>query len=439
MPTPHQKAHVSRKTRWESLLDGGIKEIRILMDRLAKDGGDFLDGEPKELLHELYYLGNFQGAPVYGFSAGSKFFLIDAPGGTGLLAWVQSQLRQLGTKTAVPTAILLSSCNPEATAGLKELLTQTHSSVVAGSAGLEAIRGMCPPGTTLIAAEDLPARGWFPVRVVALRGRGLAPVAYSVTLNSKNVLFSGRIPIQSKTVMEQALVTEISRSRAAAIDYLIAVNQLSSLKPDLWLPAAIADDQNANIYDGEWQNIVNFNYRVGFHCARGRGLLPPSSAVARAAGDPMDDNCLRLAREFTGSTRETASLRGIDEVLGVRGRVGLAVFRAELDSLGESPDSAGELLRRIGSLELYEGCFAEAAASLRKSLESTSASSLSASDQGDVTALLALAAIKQCGLERANAFIQGVAQAPPLKSPEAETQTARSRRSAHSVSRDRAR
>ena len=292
---------------------------------------------------------------------------------------------------------------------------------MAGSAGLEAIRGMCPPGTTLIAAEDLPARGWFPVRVVALRGRGLAPVAYSVTLNSKNVLFSGRIPIQSKTVMEQALVTEISRSRAAAIDYLIAVNQLSSLKPDLWLPAAIADDQNANIYDGEWQNIVNFNYRVGFHCARERGLLPPSSAVARAAGDPMDDNCLRLAREFTGSTRETASLRGIDEVLGVRGRVGLAVFRAELDSLGESPDSAGELLRRIGSLELYEGCFAEAAASLRKSLESTSASSLSASDQGDVTALLALAAIKQCGLERANAFIQGVAQAPPLKSPEAET------------------
>ena len=79
--------------RWESLLDGGIKEIRILMDRLAKDGGDFLDGEPKELLHELYYLGNFQGAPVYGFSAGSKFFLIDAPGGTGLLAWVQSQLQ----------------------------------------------------------------------------------------------------------------------------------------------------------------------------------------------------------------------------------------------------------------------------------------------------------------------------------------------------------
>ncbi len=407
--------------RWESLLDGGINEMQSLIDRLAKDGSDFLDGEPKELLHELYYLGNFGQAPVYGFSAGSKFFLIDAPGGPGLFEWVQSRLKQLGAKEALPTAVLLSSCGREATAGLKDMLTQTHASVVAGSAGLAVIRGMCPAGTNLIAAENLPALRWFPVRVIALRGRGPAPIAYSVTLNGKNVLISGRIPIQSKAAMEQALVADISRSLAAAIDYLIAVNQLSSVKPDLWLPAAIADDQNANIYDSEWENIVDFNYRVGFHCARERGLLAPRGAVAHAGDGPMDDNCLRLAREFTGSNEQTMSLRGLNEALGVRGRVGLAVFRAELGSLGGSSDRAGELLRQIGSLELNEGRFVEATDSLLKSLESTWAPSVSGSNRAELTALLGLAAIRACGLERANAVLQGATESPSLKSPEAES------------------
>ena len=75
--------------RWETMLDGGINDLRILIDRFAADGRNFLDGEPKEILHELYYLGEFHGASVYGFSAGSKFFLVDAPGGPGLLAWVR--------------------------------------------------------------------------------------------------------------------------------------------------------------------------------------------------------------------------------------------------------------------------------------------------------------------------------------------------------------
>ena len=413
--------------RWESLLDAGINEMRVLMDRLAKDGSNFLGDEPKQLLPGLYYLGNFQGASIYGFSAASKFFLIDAPGGPGLLPWVRSRLKQLGAAVAEPSAVLLTSCGAESTAGLKELLTQAHSTVVARSAGLNAIRGSCPPGTTLLAAEELPARGWFPARVVPLRGRGLAPVAYSVTLNGKTVLFSGRIPVQSKTEIERALVAEISRSRLTAIDYLIAVNQLSAVKPDLWLPAASADDQNANIYDAEWETLIHFNYRVGLHCARGLGLLATKGAPSSAAEGPMDDDCLRLAREFTGEMVETGSLQSLHEVLGLRGRVGSAVLRAELDSLRERPSSqgdsserAGELLRQIGLLELYEGRFAEAAVSLRGSSESTSALNFSASDRSDLTALMAIAALRQCGFDNANAVLESVGETTPHKKPSAE-------------------
>ncbi len=392
--------------RWESLLDGGINDMRVLMARFAADGRDFLDGEPKQLLPELYYLGEFQGASVYGFRAGSRFFLIDAPGGAGLLAWVRVRLKQLGAPAADPTAVLLTSCGGESIAGLKDVLTQARASVVAGSAGLEVIREACPPGTVLIAAEDLPEKGWFEGRVVPLCGRGVAPVAYAVSLGGKSALFSGRIPIQSRTELGQALTREISSSRGTAIDYLVAVNQLGTLKPDLWLPASSADSQNANLYDADWKNLIDFNYRIGFHSARGLGLLAPRGAASSAARGPMDDESVRLAREFTGSAVEAASLRSLHDVVGARGRVGLAVLRAELDSLSARPDWTGErlelggaLLRWIGLLELYEGRPAEAAVAFRRSIESGASASFAASDRAQLAPLLGIAAIRQAGLE----------------------------------------
>ncbi len=326
------------KERWESLLDGGINDMRILIDRFKADGRDFLDGEPKELLHELYYLGEFQGAAVYGFSAGSKFFLIDAPGGPGLLAWVRARLAQLGAPVADPVAVLLTSCGGQAIAGLKDVILQSGASVVASDAGLEVIRRECGPGTVIIAAEDLPEKGWFPVRVMPLRGRGVAPVAYAVSLHGKTALFSGRIPIQSKIDREQVLIREISSSRAVAIDYLIAVNQLGALVPDLWLPASSADGQNANLYDADWKNLIDFNYRIGFYAARGLGLLAPRGTPSSAARGPLDDDSVLLAKEFTGSSVEAAPLRGLRAGWAARARRagGLAGRGGQLAPRGSS-------------------------------------------------------------------------------------------------------
>ena len=50
---------------------------------IEADGADFLDGNPKMLLPDLYYLGDRGGSAVYGFFAGPRFFLVDAPGGPG--------------------------------------------------------------------------------------------------------------------------------------------------------------------------------------------------------------------------------------------------------------------------------------------------------------------------------------------------------------------
>ena len=76
----------------------------------------------------------------------------------------------------------------------------------------------------------------------------------------------------------------------------------------------------------------------------------------------MDDECLSVAKEFTGSAVDPTSLHGLHELIGVRGRVGLAVLRAELDDLdvrprspGEGPERTGELLRRSACSRCSKG------------------------------------------------------------------------------------
>jgi len=249
--------------RWGELLDQGIRDMETLLARFEADGANFLDGNSKRLLPDLYYLGDFKSAAVYGFFASSKFFLVDAPGGPGLKKFVKARLDQLGLKPAEPTAILLTSCGAEATAGLKELVEKGPAQVVASSSGLQSIRESCPDGTVILPTEELPNRGWFQVTPVPLRGRGLGPTAYLLSWAGKTVLFSGRIPIRVKAETWAELFSDISKSKEATADFLISVNRLGELKPDLWLPAVATDSRNANLYDREWEDIIADNYRAG--------------------------------------------------------------------------------------------------------------------------------------------------------------------------------
>lgn len=260
--------------RWEAILDRGIAEMRTLAARYETDGADFLDGEPKQLVPDLFYLGDFHDAAVYGFIASSKLFLVDAPGGPGLLPFVQSRLLKLGRKPDRPAAVLLTSCDPPSMAGLADLVRTCHPAVVAPSTELDHVMKACPPGTVLLPAEKLADQAWFEVSFLPIRGTGLASAAYRLRWAGKVVLFSGRIPLALKDHGEAELDREVAESRADALDYLASIHRLSAPRPDLWLPRFPVDGRNANLYDDDWQAILNINYRAG-----NRGLK-------RAGGEP---------------------------------------------------------------------------------------------------------------------------------------------------------
>ncbi len=88
-------------------------------------------------------------------------------------------------------------------------------------------------------------------------------MAYSLPWAGKTILFSGRIPIRVKEETRRELLSEISESRDAAAHYLASINQLAKYKPDLWLPAVVTDGRNANLYEHNWENILDENSVAG--------------------------------------------------------------------------------------------------------------------------------------------------------------------------------
>jgi glyoxylase-like metal-dependent hydrolase (beta-lactamase superfamily II) len=245
--------------RWQSLLGKGIDDLEQVLSRHEADGADFLDGAPKQLLTDLYYLGEFGDSAVYGFFASAKFFLVDAPGGHGLVDFLSTRLRRLGREPAWPTAVLLTSCDKTVGGGLKELVEKCGSQVVASSEGIESLKKSLPRGTTFIVAEDLPGKAWFPVVSIPLRGRGLGLTAYELDWNRKKVLFSGRIPLVITQETGQGLIRELTSPGGEIEGYSASVFELRDRKPDVWLPASPIHEQNANLYDRDWPRMIEDN------------------------------------------------------------------------------------------------------------------------------------------------------------------------------------
>ena len=255
--------------RWEEMLDEGIRDMETLRARYDADGRDFLDGEPKELLPGLYYLGDYRKVAIYAFVKPSRFLLVDAPGGPGLLDFVKAGLRRLGLELRAPDAVLLTGSDPAETAGLGELVEQCHPRVFAPASGLDRVKQACPPGTTVLAADDLTRQDWFPSTPITLRGRGSSPVAYEVTWAGKSVLLSGRMIARMNQDMGVALFEDFGNARGNPGDYLGSLELFKGRKPDLWLPAFPSDGQNANLYDHQWvrdlddiRNMVERNSRA---------------------------------------------------------------------------------------------------------------------------------------------------------------------------------
>jgi glyoxylase-like metal-dependent hydrolase (beta-lactamase superfamily II) len=253
-PSPHLSPG-----QWQGLLDQGIAEMERLSARYEADGANFLDGLPKELLPGLYYLGDFGSSTVYCLNTPRGLFLVDAPGDPLLTAFLANRFKKLGWEGRKPTAVLLTSAGAEATAGLAELVRDTGCQVVAARAAIEEVRRLCPGGVQVVPAEDLGERGWFDVRTILLGGRGLAPVAYEVRWAGKTVLFSGRIPVRLGETTAPQLLSDLAGPGGRADQYVSALDRLGQLRPALWLPAVPVHGQNANLYDDDWQKVLDAN------------------------------------------------------------------------------------------------------------------------------------------------------------------------------------
>jgi glyoxylase-like metal-dependent hydrolase (beta-lactamase superfamily II) len=254
-PTP-QSARMPQE-RWELLLQRAIDKLKTVLARRARDGVAFLDGVPKELLPGLRYWGEFGGRAVYAvITPARQLFLFDAPGGAGLTEFVRAKVAETGLPPTKPTAVLLTSCAPEAVAGLADLVAATRCAVIAPSDGVDAIRKICPDGADVRPAESPSMAGWFPLDVMPIQGRNEPAAAYVLRWANQTVVVSGRTP----TLLTNDTLSDLRRAVAEpsgdAAEYLRTLDELAKLSPDLWLPAVPINEQNVRTYDGDWSSVI---------------------------------------------------------------------------------------------------------------------------------------------------------------------------------------
>jgi glyoxylase-like metal-dependent hydrolase (beta-lactamase superfamily II) len=256
-----QSPHLSAD-HWNALLKQGIEEMARLNSRYETDGASFLDGLPKELRPGLHYLGAFGHWSVYALDTPKGLFLFDAPGGPGLVDFLSKRFERLGWQDRKLTAVLPTSADEEAIAGLPALVEHTGCAVVASRAGMEDFRRRCPAGTRVLTEEELEQSGWFDVKAIPLQGHGKAPVAYEVQWAGRTILVSGRIPVKLDWPTGQQLLSDLTGPNGKVDDYWKSLRRLADVKPNLWLPAVPLHGQNANLYDDDWEKVLAQNRQL---------------------------------------------------------------------------------------------------------------------------------------------------------------------------------
>jgi metallo-beta-lactamase class B len=246
--------------QWRSMLENLIGETQEVAHHYQTDGANFLDGIPKRILPGLYYLGDYRQSALYCLiSSASKLFLFDAPGGPDLVDVLQSRLHDLGLPETMPVAVLLTSCDPGATAGLGTLVEKTRCKVVVSKAGFPAVKKVCPAGTVILSEEELQGNDWFPVEAVPLQGRGLTAMAYQIQWQGKKVLISGRMPTKMGPQVREEMAKALSEPGGNARQYQESLDKLAGWNPDIWLPSVPINGQNANLYGNDWANTITQN------------------------------------------------------------------------------------------------------------------------------------------------------------------------------------
>ncbi len=245
---------------WNTMLNMGIQEMEQLISRFEVDGADFLDGQPKQLVPGICYFGDFHGTTVYGLYSGSAFAIINAPGGAGLLEFLEQQQKILNLPLTKPTAVLLTACSEREVSGLKKLVEDTQASVYAAEADMDLIRSQCPSGTVVRSTKDLDTSQWPGVTPVELVRSNTTWIAYILQVSGKTILISSTIPTGGNRKIIGELISRSEISSLMPSDFANALRRLLQIKPDLWLPSVSLNGQNADLYDQEWKNILGKDY-----------------------------------------------------------------------------------------------------------------------------------------------------------------------------------
>ena len=249
--------------QWRAMLDTGIKEMELLVERFAADGRDFLDGKPIQLLDDLFYLGDFSSSAVYVLKDRNRLIVFDPPAGAGFLEFLEKRLGLLKQPLDRVDAVVLTSCDPEHSGGLPRLIQKYDPVVFASQQGLPRLRQQLPRNTKFKAAETSGDGSEWPFRAIAVTGRGVAPVAYTFQRNDKRVLISGRFPakLDSRGQVREFL-RDLGAPEGDAAAYLDSLDILEPLQPDIWLPTSPVNGQNANLYDDGWRDVIERNRKA---------------------------------------------------------------------------------------------------------------------------------------------------------------------------------
>lgn len=258
-PDPHFHG-----AEWTALVDRGVAELEKLSQRYARDGADFLDGSPKQILDGLYYLGDFEGHAAYAVVRGDSALLFDAARGPDAVQRLAVAWQRLGVSAPAISAVVLTSSEAENVTGLKSVVEAAGCRVIGPAEGLEAIAMVCP-GATVVTAEELPALGWGGLLALPIAGVAQPQAAYRFRHGDAAVLVSGTMPIDADA-NEFAKLGRQSPPRDWDAQLLAgSLERLGEIKPDIWLSAAPWCGRNANLYDRAWANTLTWNQQLLRH------------------------------------------------------------------------------------------------------------------------------------------------------------------------------
>lgn len=244
---------------WEELLQRGIRECLTITSRFESDGADFLADDPFEIEDGIAYLGRFDDHPIYMVFVAGAVVLFDAPAGDGLMEFIRSRLERLGRALPAQRFVLLTASDGRGTGGLAGLVAESGFVPVAPRAGIDSWQRRLPPATAVLPAEDWNWPDGSAVRVHPLPGLDRTAVAYEFISARKKVLVSGRVPVVPMERAMHRIFRDLGEPGGNATTLAAALNDLRKVRPDIWLPATIVNDQNANLYDDEWEKLIDRN------------------------------------------------------------------------------------------------------------------------------------------------------------------------------------